>query len=126
MELAITILQQTPAQTEQPGLRKWAIETLQASSPVQISEAARKELATKPLLGVQSIQRHISRVGFVTLKLNIPFKVEVPDDKNTDRTILRHILLANHLTEDSASISIDGQLHVLYVNDSFYYEMMTA
>jgi hypothetical protein len=49
MELAINILKESPGKTDQPGLREWAIETLQASSPIQISDAARKELATKPL-----------------------------------------------------------------------------
>jgi hypothetical protein len=118
MELAITILKQAPANTEQPGLREWAIETLQASSPVKISEAARKELATKPLLGVQSIQRNISKVGFAYLKLNDPFNVSDEDPNDIDKEVTRHVLLAQHLNPDSALISVDGQPHTLYVNDS--------
>ncbi|SRR5579871_1918907 len=67
LELAIQILQQPMGNPSQPGLRQWAIDTLEASSPVSLSEDARRELQSKPLLATQEVQRHIQTGGFHNL-----------------------------------------------------------
>ena len=106
MELAISILKEPPGRSEQPGLRKWAIETLDVSSEVQLSDTARRELLAKPLLAIQPIQRNVSSgmSGFFPV--------------GKDFTIGQHKAQVKSIERDSIVLAIDGNDHTIAINDS--------
>jgi hypothetical protein len=119
MELAINILKEAPGKNSQPGLREWAIETLQASSPIQISDAARKELATKPLFPVQPAQKRYGWGGFLPLRTfgdNDPIEIDDPSDEN--KKVILHRFVLQRVDEDSIGLLVDGKPAALYINDS--------
>ncbi len=68
MEIAIQILKEPPGRGDQPGLRRWAIDMLQASSSIQLSAEALKELESKPIIPVQEMQRRLRRGGVFWLQ----------------------------------------------------------
>lgn len=118
MELAISILKEPPGRTNQPGLREWAIETLQESSPIQISETARKELATKPLFPMQPVQRNMRTGAWVYLELNKPFQMTRESPKLGEPDIPTHTFVLQRVGEDFVTLTVDGESKSWYVNDS--------
>jgi hypothetical protein len=119
LELAINILKEAPGKSSQPGLREWAIETLQTSSPIAMSELARKELATKPLFPVQPGQRNYGFGGFLPLSLHDPTSdIEDDDPAAPDKKKVLHKFVVQRIDQDSISLLVDGKPTSVYINDS--------
>jgi len=119
MELAINILKESPGKSDQPGLREWAIETLQASSSIPISDAARRELATKPLFPIQPSQRNYGTGGFITFNFEGgPFKIEEDDPTDNEKMVTLHKFVLQRVDQDSIDLLVDGKPMSLYINDS--------
>ena len=106
MELAIQILKEPPGRSDQPGLRTWAIEMLQASSNIPLSDEARKELQAKPLLAVQQMQRRLSQGGILWL---IKEKSEQVED---------HSITLIDILKASVTVSIGQDNKTITINDS--------
>jgi hypothetical protein len=104
--LAIDILKEPPSNRQQPGLREWAIETLQASSGVKLSDAALRELKLKPLLPVQPVQRTFTSGGWSYLVLG------------KQQEILTHKITLTAMRDDTASMTVDGNQVSIEINDS--------
>jgi hypothetical protein len=106
MEIAIQILKEPPSRSDQPGLRAWAIEMLQASSSIPLSEEARAELRAKPLLSVQQIQRRIKTGG-------VAFLV-----RGAEQSVGGNQLTLEDISKDSVTLRINETSRVVIINDS--------
>jgi hypothetical protein len=111
LELAIQILKEPSSGSTQPGLREWAVETLQASSNVSMSEVAKRELLAKPLLPIQPGQRNFSTGGFTPVQLksveNFSF-AKIGD----------HELFLLDTGNDYAVYDVDGRPVKVFMNES--------
>jgi hypothetical protein len=106
MELAIQILKEPPGRSDQSGLRTWAIEMLQASSNIPLSDEARRELQASPVLAVRQLQRRVSRGGVIFL---IKDKTEQIED---------HLVTLLEISKDSVTVSFDSDIKAMTINDS--------
>jgi hypothetical protein len=111
LELAIQILKEPVSASTQPGLRQWAIEMLGSSSNIPISQAAKRELAAKPLLPIQPGQINYTSNGFMG----------IGDKTGSDQgpwVIGSHNLYVRELGKDYALFDDNGRPLKLFMNDA--------
>ena len=111
-ELAIEILKEPPGRNSQPGLRAWAVEMLESTSDVSLSDDAKRELSTKPLFPMQPVQKKFSTSGMAYIEKQEEF----------ESYIGKHLIVLDQLGEDFAIFDIDKTPTKIYMNDSILLE----